>query len=297
MGNATTSADVDGPLDQLCSHIVSLSWLDARVASDGSALSAQAYDPRAFAISAFVISVRGVWFLVTAGHILHDLSQRLNAGRRIIKSRLMDGLAPGPHLPPVVFALSHEPEWYVDTDDRQDYGLIPLRPLYATQLAAGGVIPLAEPAWTDIPEQADLYFLLGFPKQAKRIDVSVCGHSGNVALEIGTPLLPVQRIQEPPAALRSTTPRLYARVPIGTGTVNGREITLTDLDGMSGGPVFAVKQQPDGRWRLWVVAVQSSWVRESRVLAACYIRPLIDGIERCLDRHHQELTEFEGPAS
>ena len=59
-----------GLLGAFCHHIVSLSWLDVRIGRDGTSGDADTYDPKAFSVSAFVISVRNVWFLVTAGHIL-----------------------------------------------------------------------------------------------------------------------------------------------------------------------------------------------------------------------------------
>ena len=82
----------DGPLDHLCSHIVSLSWSDELISpvSDPSS-GATDHKREAFAVSAFVIAVRDIWFLVTAGHVLHDLDQRLkDYGRQIVDSHLLD---------------------------------------------------------------------------------------------------------------------------------------------------------------------------------------------------------------
>ena len=80
-------------LDAFCRHIISLSWLDAKTEPGEPAGDSGPYDPKAFSVSAFVISVHDIWFLVTAGHILRDLDGRLQAGRRIVQSRLMDGFA------------------------------------------------------------------------------------------------------------------------------------------------------------------------------------------------------------
>jgi len=72
-----------GFLEAFCRHVVSLSWLDAKIEPDGPVHDTDAYDLKAFSVSAFVISVRHIWFLVTAGHILRDLDERLQAGRRM----------------------------------------------------------------------------------------------------------------------------------------------------------------------------------------------------------------------
>ena len=292
----TTNADVDelpsGFLDAFCRHIVSLSWLDAKIETDGPTDDPDAYDPKAFSVSAFVISVRDIWFLVTAGHILRDLDGRLKAGRRIVNSRLMDGLASQESLPAIPFMLGDTLQWYV-YEDGLDYALLPLRPTFALQLIAGGVSPLAEPAWTDIPDSLDGYFLLGFPEQGAEITVTSNGGKGNVNVSLGTPLLPIHPVDDPPDVLKCDAERFYARVPVTTGNVDGKTITLTDIDGMSGGPIFAVKKTDKERFRYWVVAVQSGWAPKSRVLAACPIQPLVDAIGRCIDAHDAEIDGHE----
>jgi hypothetical protein len=42
---------------------------------------------------------------------------------------------------------------------------------------------------------------------------------------------------------------------------------LSDIVGLSGGTVFAFKIYPDNAVKHWVIGIQSSWVRELRVLA------------------------------
>jgi len=83
--------------------------------------------------------------------------------------------------------------------------------------------------------------------------------------------------------------RFYARVPLPIGSADGRDISLTDIAGMSGGPVFAVAHDGKNTLRYWVVAVQSTWLKSSRILAACPIKPLISGILRSMDQHEEEL--------
>lgn len=275
-------------LGAFCRHIISLSWVDAKTQPDG----ASDYDPKAFAVSGFVISVRNIWFLVTAGHILRDLDNRLRAGRRIVNSRLIDGFVSREPSQPIPFPLGDTPQWYV-YDDGLDYALIPLRTCFVRLLSTGGVSALGENAWVDIPESPDGDFLLGFPNQAAEIAVAPNGGKGNVTVSLGTPLLPVQRVYDPPDVLKRGAERFYASVPFTDGDVGDKQITLTDIDGMSGGPIFAVQRAENDRFRYWVVAVQSGWAKRSRVLAACPIRPLIDAIAKCIDAHDDDLAGHE----
>ena len=74
--------------------------------------------------------------------------------------------------------LGDAPQWYV-FENGLDYALIQLPPIFVRQLIAGGVSALAEPAWTDMPDSLDGYFLLGFPDQGADITVTSNGAKGN----------------------------------------------------------------------------------------------------------------------
>ena len=86
-------------------------------------------------------------------------------------------------------------------------------------------------------------------------------------------------------------------MPIAGGIVEGCQTKLTDIDGMSGGPIFAIKWIDSQNIRYWVVAVQSSWLRSERILAACPILPLVNAIEQSIDVKEKEPTKDEKPES
>jgi len=280
----------DPLLKEFCRHVVSLCWLDAKCDPEANGDSIAEFDPKAFAISTFVLSVHGMWFLITAGHVFHDLEKRLAAGRRIVRSYLMDGLVSPKPFPPIPFTLREKLPFYV-YHEGLDYALIPLREGFVRPLVAGGVCALSENAWRDIPDSADAYFLLGFPQHAAEISATFDRDVGNVNVRLATPLLPLKAIDDPPAVLKSPAKRFYAKVPIATGNVGGREITLHDIDGMSGGPIFAVKSTGDSKDPYWVIAVQSGWSRKDRVLAACPIQPLAEAIAKGMDAEEAKLRD------
>ena len=271
-------------LAKLIKHVVCLSWIDVRSEPWGRGNTESDYDPAAFAASAFVIALRGIWFLITAGHILHDLESRLENGRRIMKSRLLADLTPTPASPAIPFNLGDAPQWYIDSDG-MDYGVIALRSGFVGPLIADGILPLDETYWSDCPSDAEDYFLLGFPSQAKVLAIASSGSQGTLNVSVSCPLLPVFRVSDPPETLRSTSPRFYAKVPIADGIVGGSQIQLTDIDGMSGGPIFAVRWVDERHIQYWIVAVQSAWLKSERILAACPIPPLVRAIEQSIDRH------------
>jgi len=281
-------------LKVLSKHVVQLSCLDAKTEPEGTPTDVRNFDPKEFSITAFVISVRDVWFLVTAGHVLRDVEERLKTGRQIVKSRLIDGFGTDETLPPIVFAFEDMPKWHVFSDGL-DYALIALRPLDVENLIAGGVEPLSEGSWTDMPEELDAYYLLGFPKQATDTTVDSRPDGGMVNVSTGTPLLPLRPITDPPEEMKLDAERFHAEVMLPAGSGDGADVCLTDISGMSGGPVFAIAHDGKKTLRYWVVAVQSSWLESSRILAACPIKPLVDDLVRCIDQQQMELEDHEIP--
>lgn len=277
-----------GLINVLIRHVVGLALTDClnnpRSLSNNTA---EDFDIRALLVSTFVVSVRNVWFLVTAGHILQQIGEQLQSGRRIFKSRLLDGLTSRMGYP-IPFDLDLSSVWYIDRDG-YDYGLIPLQPFFARSLIHGGIRPLTEKHWTHTQEPVDEYYLLGFPSQGQIITVTSNVDGGKIHVDYGSPLLPIQRVIIPPDKLKTPNDRFYAKVPITTGKHDHEETKLTDISGMSGGPIFALKRVGLNTLSYWIIAVQSSWLPESRVLAACFIQPLIDGITKGLDQHRRDL--------
>jgi len=271
-------------LNQFCQHIVSLGGVDARIEPGADTDEESRWDTKQFCVSAFVLSVRGNWFLVTAGHILRELDERLKAGRRMIRSFLMDGTASGLELPPIPFVLGRTPQWYeYDEVEGMDYALIPLRDGFVAPLQAAGVVALNERACADITVAADHYYLLGFPEEATRMQSTRLGGTIHTTIEMGTPLLPIQRVDLPPAFMVSEWPRFYAKVPEHESNGGKSNGVPKSIVGMSGGPVFAFKRTSPASGKYWVIAVQSSWDSKSRTLAACPILPLVRFLEQRID--------------
>jgi hypothetical protein len=278
-------------LQCLFKHIVGLEITDVLNNPQSSTNdTAQDFDIQAFVISTFLISVRNFWFLVTAGHTLEALKTRLQSGRRILKSHLLDGTSGMTGSIP--FDLNLSKIFHIDRDGN-DYGLISLRPLFSQSLMQGGIRPLTERHWTDIPELADDYYLLGFPEQAQIIKMTSNDNGGKISTDLGVPLIALQRIFTPPEALKSPAERFYAKVPIIQipEEIKGKNASLTDISGMSGGPIFGVKQIEQNKLRYWIIAIQSGWLSQSRTLAACFIRPFIDGVIKVLDRRDSDLRK------
>jgi hypothetical protein len=280
---------------QLCKHIAVLTWLDAKTEPEGSGYDSSDYDPKPFCVTAFVICVHSLWFLSTAGHILSDLQGRLQAGRRIIKARLIGGFEPGKHIMSNPFALGEAKQRYEYTNGT-DYAFICLRPHDIRLLRADGVEPLTEVHWSGIPSSMGTeveHMLLGLPTQAQKVMLTEASNGGRVNLDLRIPSIPLSPEASPHGTPQNTNGRFYACVPVAKGDFSDGTITVTDIDGMSGGPIFAVQRGQDNSLRYWIKAIQSGWFRARRILVGCPVQQLITGITDFIDSHVEELQEYK----
>ena len=276
---------------RLLKHIVCLYWIDIESEHDGMSGDKSDSDPKDFAVSTFVVSVKNRWFLVTAGHILIDLQSRLDSGRRIWKSRLIAGSTSNPS-ESIPFNLEDTPRWHIH-EDGLDYAVIQLRRGFVDPLSADGIHPLKEIHWKDYPKNADEYVLLGFPTQAQNLPFTSSEKHTNINITLGCPMLPVFPISDPPSALKCKHERFYAKVPLDKDMFdNSTNVRLTDIAGMSGGPIFVIKWIDDQNLEYWIKAVQSGWHKTKRILAACPIHPLVNRIEKLIDKHLESTDEY-----
>ena len=278
-------------LTELSRHIVAFAWSDKRCEPKPGRTVTEQYDVQAFLATAFVISIREHWILLTAGHVLKQLKKRLSAGRRLLKTKLIDMAPEENHFPSIPF--DFKPEMSNFIDDREtnlDFGVIPLSQMYVELLKAGGTVPISESMVPEKPGRADGYLMAGLPRQARSIDVSSMHGGGLVRYDIGATVLPVYPTDDVPEVLLKGVPRFYARVPIGTGDEENGLQRLTDIDGMSGSPIFAYTIDESGKHSYALVALQSGWDGKARVLAANFVAPLTSILGSLIDQAKPKLA-------
>jgi len=261
-------------------HFVNLCWIDETA---GVRAEANSGHGTPFTTSGFIISVRGIWLLVTAGHILSDLEDAKAKGQRLTNLALDDTWSPTARHPNMFFDFDGAPKHHVyNKENGEDYGVICLRNNVCDLLKANGAEAIDELAWkVALPGDFDRYFLLGTPDEL--IDVDTVG-----GLHVKRPLVmfEVERTDSPPECL-ATFPRIYYRMSKHIVDANTRADELTDIDGMSGCPLIGLKQMPDRTLRYWIIGVQSGWYRTSRIGYACPLKTLGEWIEAGLARQIQ----------
>lgn len=242
-------------------HLVCLSgtyrWLDERGKETGTI--------RSFAYSGFVMSFGGHWFLMTAGHVLKNLDDAIEAKKISIQfAAIQDhfGIGATTNYP---CPISYEESGRLHVDNQNlglDIGLVHLRRFYAENLKANGILPITKHHWHR-QDQVDFaaYGLFGFPEEMNRPEDDV---DGIVPANAARPaLLGVERTDTPH---RELPPTPY---PWFIGRVATTPIPVNSIVGMSGGPIFGLCGDPSGGTRYWIIALQSWWDPNSRTIYGC----------------------------
>jgi hypothetical protein len=236
-----------------CRHLVSLSGWYQWINSNGKPFGKKYF----FSYSGFIMSIQGVWNLVTAGHILEELEQNLKDKKiQIIDCSLVDifGLNATSNIP-IPFDYNNAPKMFIyNKEDGVDFGLVIIRSHYCDLLKTNGIMPIQEKDWKNIPNDlAPKYIMLGLPQCFIRTRVIREQIVGSVApAAIG-----VERIYDESLAKKH---------PQFIGKLSDTGYIVEDIEGMSGGPIIGFSKD----WKkYWIVAVQSSWLPERRITFGC----------------------------
>lgn len=207
--------------------------------------------------SGFLVDVSGVWLYVTAGHILKDIKSALDAGAQFDIWRLDDQTA-GNRFKGAAIPFEFDVDrWLVieDPDAGLDYAVVVLDRMYCLQLGAGGVVPIDKTAWGDHVTEFDHWAMIGIPSETVVYDDKTL----ITARIVVAPLEPTN----PPAGVgQKAENQFFAKLksdPVGF---------VNDIDGMSGGPIFALKKIGE-EWKYSIIGVQSGWYPRARIVAAC----------------------------
>jgi hypothetical protein len=208
----------------------------------------------------FAMEIRGNFVLVTAGHVLQDVRENEAKGYRVARARLLDGLGTSAqfrHAAPLDWDATQKAVPF--RDHHNDFGLIFIDGMARAMLELNGVVPIDERAWDAEPTRADFYILVGAPSELST--------PGFPLTKVASVVLTLDRLSEPPPELCETVAHRWY------GRIRSLDPGFADIDGMSGGPIFALHH--DGvEWRYWLQAVQSAWHRPTRTVAACPTRQL-----------------------
>jgi hypothetical protein len=149
-------------------------------------------------------------------------------------------------------------------------------------LEANGIRAIEKDNWLqqDI-SRCELFALVGLPKCQVNNAGKLVPYGDRVAGAVNPTLVPVFPVKLHPEDIPPATfPWFIAEVGAAAG--------LPDIDGMSGGPVFGFFRDANGDWRYWIVAVQSRWRPDRRIIFACPVPTFAGLVERQLLQYEED---------
>ncbi|MCK4605487.1 MAG: hypothetical protein KAU41_12495 [Deltaproteobacteria bacterium] len=233
-----------------------------------------------FIFTAFVLSVRDQWFLITAGHCIKAVEQLVHEhGYQIVQCSLIDTMSlEAKHRHPVPFDYIGSNPTSLSQSREFDYGIIEVSDHYKRLLEANNVQPLNEEVWKKQPSNVDFYMLLGVPAELTKKDLNT--------VQITSTLLGVEVLDQRPEEFPESN------VPLFYGRINLNE-SLSNIEGMSGGPIFGFYKNDKGELKYWLLALQSRWLPSSRYIMACPTKLLGEFLEEMV---HKIVTNTRGTA-
>jgi hypothetical protein len=217
-----------------------------------------------YVATAFVLSAKEEWFLVTAGHVGLDIKEYLQDSEyRLDKILLYDyGGLDAIHYEPIPFELTSDSLLVLGDDTTLDYAVVHIRPHYKRLLAANGIVPLNEEVWLKHPKQPEFFMMLGVPHQMISVEYNNDTNSAISQVNFVTALLNVEHSPRRPVGLaQRSCARWYGYAKLAP--------PIDDISGMSGAPIFAFQRMSNGELRYWLIGVQSSWNSGNKAIAAC----------------------------
>jgi hypothetical protein len=270
-----TERDPGEFLTYLCRHLVSLACVHEPATPNDK------LGPKKFFTSGFVMEIGPRWFYVTAGHVFQDINALIGTHpNRRYRFTLADCFGPKvkSDVPiPSDYKNSLKHHLY-DAQSGYDFGIMALDENAKRLLLVNGIIPLNENNWLHQDGVEFFHYsMVGFPGQAMILNHPT--HAGVKPLYVS-----LQRLQNPPAAMsHHTVPMFYARIPNPPAGL--------DIRGMSGCPIFGFTHNGEGGASYYFVAIQSSWLPESKIICACHM-PFLGGIVKtALDGPTEELVD------
>jgi hypothetical protein len=229
--------------------------------------------------SAFVMTVRDAWCLVTAGHVLDGIDEDREKGFKLDTFRIWDSWRlDAKHNDWVSFDLDKAHTIRL-THDGLDYGLILLSPYYVNLMRANGIEPVGEESYEkNWPNEFDAYAMIGTAGGTVSLE-PIGGRSTRLSQSVY--IMELSREPNPPPELVNPTPRFYARILTPEHAPEWQAMGK-DIAGMSGGPIIAMRKV-DAGFRYWVIGVQSGWLKSARIIAACYFQAFARFVGKKID--------------
>ena len=265
----TSDGDTSLPkrfLRDMCQHLVGLSWFEGTKNANGEFTT----PPQPRIASGFLLEVCDRVCLITAGHVYSEFEERMvNHGIIYDTPRLLDcwSKKTSGNCTSIPFDFFDTPMFPVHDDEYGlDFCVLDLT-RNTLELLTKTTLPFWKKDWRSQPkiEEFHHFKMLGLPFEAGERQTTYGNSNATTVYGYRPVMIAVDRNSEPPIwATETEFERFYGTL---SPTCN-----LTNIRGMSGGPIFGFQKQGDGRWKYWPVAIQSAWNEKKELLSDALCR-------------------------
>jgi hypothetical protein len=225
--------------------------------------------------SCFIVEIRGIWFLITAGHVVQDMRSLTEDGAVLSGFQLVDSPA-GANQPAYPIAMDFD-EWFTVDDAAQgiDVAARVINELTVMALRRANVLPVTSSAVCPA-EFLDGYQLVLVGAAAERFKAQRSGGQMRMSL---IPIVEAPVSDDIPDKGSSILGKIV-------GDPVEEEFRIQSVKGMSGCPAFLVEvgSTPEGDRKYWAAGIQSTWYPSSRVVRISQLRPLVDALDDHLEQ-------------
>jgi len=217
--------------------------------------------------TAFIVSIGDMWVVVTAGHVMDEFRQVIEAGGNCVDWHIDDTMGTNPVSDqPMPFNLAERAHFQIyDQDLGYDYSLLEVKNHERRLLERNRIQAISEQAWTQgMPNEFEGYVLVGFPFE----DIKCTPGRAITRAMTMVHLAQILDGEVPPVLIKTkdgSISRLYFRLPPDDANAP------RSMKGMSGGPIFGYKRCADGL-RYWLVGIQSAVAKSHPIAIACPTR-------------------------
>lgn len=250
----------DEILQFFCRHLVALNLTFQHLDDNKMPIGKIKFD----AFPGIIINIRGLFFYLMAGHALQGLVTALHQRKAILhNSVLADTFGSNTISPkPIPFDFLNAPKYYINNEEEGlDFGVIFLHEHYVQLLSKNGIVAIFEENWISQHRvEFHNYAMLGLPEEF--ISAIHEGSDQNLKTigSVSPTLIFIEKSTEPPKQIKST------KFPRFIGQLNKN---INSIVGMSGGPIFGFNNDPPMRY--WIIAIQSSWIKNRKITFGCPI--------------------------
>jgi len=230
-------------------------------------------------LSGWIIELVGRFYWVTAGHCFKELDAWIERGtvRVVSGGGFMDYFGnDAVHMHTYPFTYEPGCAWYLDKPELAiDFGLIPLDSLQSQCLLANGVVPISRNNWLHQPNlDFQFYRMLGFPEDSVR----EVARGDEIQVDVRATIVAVDRIED-------SSDWFVGKLDPA--------VTLRTIKGMSGGPIYGFRHTDDGRLLYHVVALQSWWDPDSKIIRGCSVPMFAENCHAAIAEHRRAAMDRE----